>query len=181
VLSALAAALWLVVPAATIARLATISEQAQGGNLNDRVNIWAVGWRAFAQAPLLGHGAGSFVAASGLSTISTAHNSALSVAVNGGLCALCLAAAILTLAAHSIYRIPGPLRLALSTSLLVWVLASLAATVEESRTTWLMFGVIAVAGRLATEDHEGLALSFPGAPVRSNGRRSMEISTPLVD
>jgi len=33
--------------------------------------------------------------------------------------------------------------------------------VEESRTTWLLLGLIAVAARLSREDGEGLAAVFP--------------------
>jgi O-antigen ligase len=162
-LAAIGAALWTIVPYSTFSRLATISEQAQGGNLNDRVNIWAVGWHAFAQAPLFGHGAGAFVSAAGLAPIDTAHNTALSILVNGGLVALFLAAAIVALATDSIRKAHGPLRLALATALMVWAMASLAATVEESRTTWLLFALIALAGRLAVEDPEGLAAHFANA------------------
>jgi O-antigen ligase len=165
-LSAIGAVLWQIVPHETFARLATISEQAQGGNLNDRVDIWAVGWHAFAQAPILGYGAGTFVNAAGLAPIDTAHNTALSILVNGGLCALFLAVAIVALAADSILKTHGPLRLALATALLVWAIASLAATVEENRTTWLLFALIALAGRLAVEDPEGLAAYFPDAQPR---------------
>ena len=162
-LSVIVAALWMVVPSETFQRLATISEQAQGGNLNDRVNIWAVAWHSFAQAPLFGYGAGAFVTAARLAPIDTAHNTALSILVNGGLCALFLAVAIVALAADSIRKTHGPLRLALATALLVWALASLAATTEESRTTWLLLALVALAGRLAVEDPEGLAAYFPGA------------------
>ncbi len=165
-ISVIGAALWLTVPSGTFARLATISEQAQGGDLNDRVNIWTIGWHAFVQAPLFGHGAGSFVFAAGLAPIDTAHNTVLSILVNGGMCALFLAVAIVALAANSIRKTHGPLRLALATALLVWAIASLAATTEESRTTWLLLALIALVGRLAVEDPEGLAATFPDARPR---------------
>jgi hypothetical protein len=55
----------------------------------------------------------------------------------------------------------GPLQVALFTSLLVLVLASLTATVEENRTTWLLLALIALAGRLAAEDGERLDACFP--------------------
>jgi hypothetical protein len=80
-----------------LARLATIPEQLQTGDLNQRINIWSAGWRAFTHAPLFGTGAGSFVAAAHLSPIDTAHNTALSIAVWRGLCALFLAAILLAL------------------------------------------------------------------------------------
>src|SRR5580698_5634931 len=55
------AILWFIVPGGTFDRLATIPEQLQGGDFNQRVNIWSAGWRAFAHAPLIGTGVGSFV------------------------------------------------------------------------------------------------------------------------
>ncbi|MGB6687633.1 MAG: O-antigen ligase family protein [Terracidiphilus sp.] len=160
-LPAFAAALWLIVPYDTLQRLATISEQLEGGNLNERVNIWELGWHAFAQAPLLGTGAGSFVAAARLSPIDTAHNTALSIIVGGGLCALLLAAAVLALAVRSVLTMRGPLLLAMGTALLVWMVTTLTAAVEENRSTWLLFALIALAGRLAAEEPEALAACFP--------------------
>ncbi|MGA2351873.1 MAG: O-antigen ligase family protein [Terracidiphilus sp.] len=155
------AALWLIVPRGTFERLATISEQLSGGDLNQRLNIWQAGWHAFVRAPLFGSGAGTFVSAAGNAPIDTAHNTALSIAVTGGLCALFLAAAIVAMAIWSVAQIRGPLKWALATVLAVWLLTSLVATVEESRTTWLLLAMIAVAGRLAIEAPQGLADYFP--------------------
>ncbi len=159
-LPAIAAALWFMVPSDTLARLATIPQQLAGGDLNQRLNIWSAGWRAFVQAPLLGTGAGTFVSAAGTSSLDTAHNTALAILVGGGLCALFLAAAIVALVARAALQTQGALRLALVTALLVWTVTSLALTVEESRTTWLLFALIALAGRVAAEDPEALAECF---------------------
>jgi O-antigen ligase len=155
------AALWFMVPAETVYRLATIPEQLSGGDLNQRVNIWSAGWHAFARAPLFGSGAGTFVAAAGLAPADTAHNTVLSIAVGGGLCALTLAAFILVVTVRSILKTRGPLRLALAFALLVWLVTALVASVEESRTTWLLFALIALAGRLAGDEPERLAECFP--------------------
>jgi hypothetical protein len=57
------------------------------------------------------------------------------------------------------------LRLALVTSLIVWALTSLVATVEENRTTWLLFAMVAVAGRLGTDDPNGLDDCFGSRPL----------------
>ena len=156
------AALWFTVPHETLERLATIAEQLRGRDLNQRWNIWAAGWDAFAQAPLLGRGAGSFVAAAGTASADTAHNTVLSILVGGGLCALFLAVGIVAAAGWSAMRTDGLLRLALLTGLLVWLVTSLVATVEESRTTWLLLGLVALAGRLAVEQPEELAACFSG-------------------
>jgi O-antigen ligase len=162
-LPAIAAVLWFIVPHETFERLATIPQQIQGGDLNQRLNIWRVGWHAFVQAPLLGAGAGSFVGAAGLNPLDTAHNTALSILVSGGLCAFFLAVAIVALAAWSTLQTRGTLQLALATALTVWFVTSLVATVEESRTTWLLLALIALAGRLAVEEPEGVAACFPEA------------------
>ena len=131
------------------------------------MSIWAAGWHAFVQAPLLGTGAGSFVSAAGLSPIDTAHNTVLAILVSGGLCALFLAVAILVLTARSTLQTRGPLQLALGTALLVWAVTAMASTVEDSRTTWLLIALIALAGRLA-EEPEKLAECFPD-PARPVG------------
>jgi O-antigen ligase len=159
-LPAFVAALWFLAPQGTFERLATIPGQLQSGSLNDRTNIWALGWEAFAKAPLLGTGAGTFVSAAGVAPINTAHNTPLSILVSGGLCALCLFTAIVALAAWSIRRTHGPLQLALGTALVVWAITTLDATVEENRTTWLLLALIALAGRLAVEEPENLAACF---------------------
>jgi len=159
-LPALAGILWISVPHEIFERLATIPSQIHGGDLNQRLNIWTFGWHAFVQAPLAGHGAGSFVAAAGLSPIDTAHDTALSIVVGGGLCALFLASAILALAVRAILRTQGGLRLALGTALVVSALTSLVATVEENRTTWLLLALIALAGRLAVDQPAQLADAF---------------------
>ena len=80
----IAAGFWFVIPRETLMRLSTIGDSLQGGDLNQRLNIWEAGWRAFAQAPFFGHGAGSFVNAAGLAPFDTAHNTALSIGVRIG-------------------------------------------------------------------------------------------------
>ena len=168
------AALWLTIPRETFERLATSSEQLQGGDLNQRWNIWAAGWHAFARAPFFGTGAGTFVSAAGLAPIDTAHNTALAIAVTGGLCARFLASAIVAAAIWSITQIHGPLKRALATMLAVWLVTSLVATVEESRTTWLLLALIALAGRLAVEEPEDLAECFPAAVPRREFQAATE-------
>jgi O-antigen ligase len=156
----LLATLWFTVPTGTLARLATIPEQLRSGDLNQRLSIWSAGWRAFVRAPLFGSGAGSFTAAAHLAAIDTAHNTALSLAVNGGLVALSLALLLVALAALAAFRTQGSLRVALVTGLLVWMVTTLVATVEENRTTWLLLAMIALAGRLANDDSQKLHICF---------------------
>jgi O-antigen ligase len=115
---------------------------------------------------LFGTGAGSFVSAAGLSPIDTAHNTALSIAVAGGLVALFLATAIVAVAIWSITQTKGPLRWAMALTLVVWGITALVATVEENRSTWLLLAMIALAGRLGVEEPEGVAECFSEAVPR---------------
>jgi O-antigen ligase len=157
----IAAALWFTAPHETFERLATIPRQLESGDLNQRLNIWTAGWQAFAHAPFVGTGAGTFVSAARLNPLDTAHNTALSITVSGGSMGLFLAVAILVLAARSAFQTHGSMRVAMITALLVWVTTSLVSTVEESRTTWLLLALIALAGRLAGEQPDSLASCFP--------------------
>lgn len=162
-LPVLGAALWLTVPAGTFERLATIPEQLQSGNLNQRINIWSAGWDAFRRSPLVGAGAGSFADAAGLAPIDTAHNTVMAVAVNSGLLGLALAAGILAAAVEALLYARGVLRLAFGTALVVWAATASVASVEGNRTTWLLFGLIAFAGRLAQQASPELEHYFPDA------------------
>ncbi len=179
-LPAFLGAVWFIVPAETLTRLATIPEQLSGGDLNQRVNIWAAGWRAFAHSPLIGSGAGTFVAASRLAPINSAHNTALSVVVGDGLIGLFLASLLVALALHAAFQCRGLLRMALVVCLLVWIQTSLTATVEESRTTWLLFAVSVLAARVSQEDPQSAAACFRPAPPRPP-RPPQESSTSLAE
>ena len=139
-LPAIALGLSLVVPHGTVERLATIPEELNRGDLNQRWNIWGAGWQAFVHAPLVGTGAGSFVSAAGLNPVDTAHDTALSILADGGLVALFMAATIVALVVRAVVQIRGPLQLALATALFGWMTTSLVATVEENRSTWLLIG-----------------------------------------
>ncbi len=162
-LPVIAAAFWFLVPHETLGRIATIPEQLTGGDLNQRLNIWRAGWQAFVHAPFFGTGAGTFVDAAKLAPIDTAHNTALAIAVEGGIIALILAAAILAASARSVFETRGAMRIALGTALLVWVVTSLVASVEENRTTWLLMALIASGGRLAAQEPQSVEHCFPGA------------------
>lgn len=170
--------LWLLTPPETLGRLATLVSAVYGGNLNQRENIWQAGWQAFAQAPLLGTGAGSFVSATGLAPINTAHNTALGLLVETGLAGFGLALLILVSSIGAAWRAESALRSGFLTMLLVWIVASSVGSASESRTTWLMVGVIALAQRVAdpAEDSSSLRsgrperMRLPGQTQQAAGR-----------
>ena len=151
VLPILFASLWFALPEGVIQRLATLREEIALGNLNERVNIWSAGWRAFQASPWLGSGAGAFVTAAHTAPADTAHNTPIAVLVTGGLTAFAIAILIFLFVLRAALRTQGLMRIALLTTLLVWFVTSLVGTVEENRMTWLIFGLIAVAGRLRNE------------------------------
>jgi len=134
--------LWLLVPASTWDRLTSISEQAGAGGFNQRFNIWQAGWEAFAQSPLIGHGAGSFVSVTGTATDDTAHNAFLSIAVSGGLVALSLWIWLLVELASRLRYMQQPQRLIWGVLLLVWCVSALVMSNEENRITWILFALI---------------------------------------
>jgi O-antigen ligase len=161
-LSLTAVMLWLFVPMASLERLATIPSEFVSGGLNERASLWAAGWRAFAHAPWFGYGAGSFATAAGLAYADTAHNTLIAVLVMGGVTGGLLFTAIVASVAWCVVQTRGLLRMALGAMLAVWVVTSMVGSVEENRMTWLLFGMIALAGRLVSEDGEGMDRLFAG-------------------
>ena len=137
-----------VAPSGTLDRLSTAAKAQEYGDLNQRVNIWAAGWRAFESAPIIGHGAGSFVSAAKLAPEDTAHNTALALLVEGGVCGLSLAIPIVGFAIAAIKRAEARLRFGLWMLMALWVVSSLTGTLWENRTTWLLIGVAAASGRI---------------------------------
>jgi len=155
-------ALFLLVPAGSVERLATIPEQLGSGDWNDRLNIWNAGWHAFTQAPWRGYGAGTFTTAVGLAATDTAHNTVMAVLVSGGLAATAIFVAVVAGVGRAVVRTRGLLRVALGTTLAVWLITSMVGSVEENRVTWLLFGMMALAGRLEVEQPDALMRVFSG-------------------
>jgi O-antigen ligase len=169
-MAAAAGSLWLVVPEESLQRLATIPEQVGSADLNDRLNIWIAGWQAFRQAPWLGYGAGTYSIASRLAPGDTAHNTAMAVLVTGGMAGAAIFAGILAAVALAIAHTRGLLRIALGTAFAVWLVTSMVGSVEENRTTWLLFAVVGLAGRLAQEEAHALEQMFSGAGLELEAR-----------
>ena len=161
-LAVTAGALWLFVPAESLDRLGTIPEQVGAGDLNARLNIWVAGWHAFTQSPWWGYGAGSFTTAAGLAPGDTAHNTVMAVLVTGGLAGAAIFSAILVCVGVTVARMSGLLRIAFGTVLVVWFITSMVGSVEENRTTWLLFGMMAVAGRMEVEHPFAMREVFSG-------------------
>jgi hypothetical protein len=161
-LAVTAGTLFLFVPAGSLDRLATIPEQLGSGDWNERLNIWNSGWHAFTLSPWRGYGAGTFTTAAGLAAGDTAHNTVMAVLVSGGLTGTAIFLAILVGVARALLRTTGLLRVALGTTFAVWLITSMVGSVEENRVTWLLFGMMALAGRLEEEQPESMRRVFSG-------------------
>jgi len=161
-LAVTASTLWAFVPGDSLQRLATIPQEVGGGDLNDRLGIWSAGWRAFVQAPWWGYGAGSYAAAAKLAPGDTAHNTVIALMVMGGVAGLAIFVGIVVAAALAVWRTEGLLRIALGSVLVVWALTSMVGSVEENRVTWLLFALMAVAGRLAVARRYAMEEVFSG-------------------
>jgi O-antigen ligase len=147
-IAGLGVATWGLVPADTLDRLGTIPEQIGSGDLNDRLSLWIAGFRAFRQAPWLGYGAGNFSLAAGLSPGDTAHNTGMAILVTGGLAGAGIFLGLLMALGSAVWRMGGLLQVAMGTLLAVWLTTAMVGSVEENRTTWLVFTIMALAGEM---------------------------------
>jgi hypothetical protein len=86
----------------------------------------------------------------------------MAVLVSGGLTGTAIFLAILVGVARALLRTTGLLRVALGTTFAVWLITSMVGSVEENRVTWLLFGMMALAGRLEEEQPESMRRVFSG-------------------
>jgi len=86
--------------------------------------------------------------------LNTAHNTVLAIATEGGVISFAISCTILILCVAALRHALPSLRLALGTALAAWMFLSLVSTVQENRTTWLLLGLIVVAGRLGDQVNE---------------------------
>jgi O-antigen ligase len=174
ILLPLGATVWWVAPHETLLRFGSILDQLRNADLNQRVSIWAAGWHAFLAAPTLGHGAGTFVIAARLAPEDTAHNTVLSILVEGGLIALTLAGAIVTITLRSMVATTGALRKTLFTLMLCWLISSVVGTVGENRITWLLLSMAVLAERLTKESPQNLDRAFSDPLISTSIRIATE-------
>jgi len=73
---------------------------------------------------------------------------------------LTLFLAVLVAVGQSAAATSGLIRIALVSGLAVWLITAMVGSVEENRTTWLLFGITALAGRLSRERPAAMAKAF---------------------
>jgi hypothetical protein len=86
----------------------------------------------------------------------------MAVLVTGGLLGTAIFSSIVAAVVWSVARTEGLLRVAFGTTLAVWAITSMVGSVEENRATWLLFGLMAVAGRLSKSRPQTLTAMFSG-------------------
>ncbi len=140
-------------PAPSRDRLATIPQEVTQGSINSRKQIWKSGARVWLEHPLLGVGAGAYPEAvrPQLGTPSVpgaryvAHNTFLSVLVEGGGIGFAVWMALLGCLVAFLAMMPSPERAFCATLLAVWAMGVSTLTWEHYKGTWLVFSLIMVA------------------------------------
>ena len=147
VLAALAIVLIpILIPAESISRLATLSDELSSGTLNDRTNIWNAGREIWAENPILGTGAGTFGA-----TLENhpmfrewvaPHNIFVSISTEMGAVGLVILLAILIGVVLTAWQMPSLERGLWLTTLAILLLACSAQNWEWRKQTWFILGIV---------------------------------------
>ncbi len=146
-LVALAAAL-LFLPQSSWKRLSTIQSEVTQGTLNKRTMIWGAGLEAFRGHSFAGVGAGAYPAAV-QSTLGiehgmvfVAHNSFLSVLVEGGVIGFLSFCGLLGILALSIADLGSLEKKLWTVTLAAWAVGVSTLTWEQRKPTWLLFSLL---------------------------------------
>ncbi len=152
-LAVMIAAAAAIVPESIWTRISTIqSEVMNGGSMSGRLEIWTHGTQAFVQRPFLGYGIAAFGLATGTPR-DAPHNIALGVLVEQGIVGFVVFVALLLACAAKILRLPPPERKIWTALMLSWLIGALSLNFEETKVTWLLFGLLAgLSSGLASAD-----------------------------
>lgn len=135
----------LAVPEYTWERLSSAGEEIAEGDFGGRWMIWAAGWQAFLDRPIVGTGAGTFEAAvEPLIGRAASHNMLLAVLVEQGVVGFLVFAALLGACAWLLFAIPPPRRRVWLVIAATWFVGTMALSWQYSKVTWLVLALIAV-------------------------------------
>jgi O-antigen ligase len=145
-------ALGPIIPEAIFARLGTIDDEIQGGDLNDRTELWKTGLDLWLEHPILGLGSAGYNTS--VETIygrpRSVHNSFIAVLAELGIIGLGLFGIVLVTAVSLAWRHQRTLDAWFwLTVLATWGLGNLALTWTYSKPTWLLLTLLAVSASLS--------------------------------
>ena len=152
------------VPTASVQRLGTIDDEIQGGDLNERTELWGRGIDIWLEHPVLGIGSAGFNTA--VEPIygrpRSVHNSFIAVLTELGVIGFGLFGLILVTAAFQAWRHSTVFdTLFWLTVLITWGLGNFALTWTYSKPTWLLLTLLAASAALSPQ------LKHPDSMARS--------------
>jgi O-antigen ligase len=136
----------LIVPEYNWNRVLTAgNELSGGGTMSGRVMIWAAGRRAFQDRPVLGAGAGAFMAAVEpmIGPRNAPHNVFLAILVEQGIVGFFAFFALLAVCGWRAYRLPPLERKVWAVIGFVWLVGAMSLGWQYRKLTWLLFGLLA--------------------------------------
>jgi O-antigen ligase len=133
-----------IVPASTWDRMSTTGTEIRQGTMDARTVIWRAGIDVFLDHPFFGIGGGAFATAIERNVVIAwvAHNSFLSVLVELGIVGFAIFAVLLVMLIYSAMRLPVLGRSLWLVMLLTWALGASGMTWENTKPTWLIFGLL---------------------------------------
>jgi O-antigen ligase len=142
----------VIVPQYNWNRVLGTGQDLQAGAMSGRVEIWAAGWRAAQDRPVLGAGAGAFAAAVAplIGPGQAPHNVFLAILVEQGMVGLCAFGALLAGCGWGMYRMAPIERKVWAVVAFIWLVGAMSLGWQYRKITWLMFGLIAAQAAIAT-------------------------------